>query len=147
MAAADHLGEQFITSTELQSATAGDFPQFKVGQLHRGQVHGGYFAYDWDRLHKDIDNEGFKTPLHVTRDPYEDDSPILRNGHHRAIAAMERGALFVPTSEEPHPGGREDRGYRDSMKAMQANKPHPWVSQERKARPPLESPNQLSFDG
>jgi hypothetical protein len=152
MAASDHLGEQFITSTAMQNLKSGDFPQFKVGQLHRNQVHGGYYEYDWDRLHQNIDKEGMKTPLSVgvgTRSTGT--GPMLLNGHHRAVAAMERGALLVPTHPDlPFSAQNEDNSYRVSKSNTQSKKDHPWVADVKKSLPPKqkvkpEIPGQMSM--
>lgn len=151
MAASDHLsGEQFITSTALQRMEANDFPGYKVGELHRNQVHGHYYEYDWGRLHSDIDKNGF-APLR-TSDEWNDEDTSLLNGHHRAVAAMERGALFVPVKEgwnDAHED--EDHSYRMSKASTEVRKPHWFSGQQRpgdQSRPPKpkpEIPGQMSM--
>jgi len=136
--AARHLSsEQFMTIHELKDSTSGDFPQWKVGQLHRDQATGGYHKYDWDKLHADIDTQGMRQPLHVTHDPYEDDSPVLRNGHHRAVAAMERGMMFVPTTDQHQ---ETEGNYRYSKVRTQRSKPHWFVGNSVDAPPPKPKP-------
>lgn len=105
---------------------------FQSAQLHRGQVHGSYYNYDWDRLHGDLDREGLKTPFEVRPMEGVEGGGYLSNGHHRAVAAMERGMMFVPHKEvvKHHP----DPGYRDTKASTQARKPHWFTGNQRTQR-------------
>jgi hypothetical protein len=72
----------------------------------------------------------------------------LLNGHHRAVAAMERGALFVPAKEGWNDAREEDHSFRTSKSTTQSQKPHWFTGPERTPRPPKpkpEIPGQMSM--
>jgi hypothetical protein len=117
-----NLGQQFMPITQLKEHVAGDFDadsytskdqayfrnegqpmNIKVGELHRNMPTYKRQKYDWDRLSKDVAAEGLKEPLHVGPG-YKTGEPTLKNGHHRAVTAMEQGHMFVPVTENPGNG-------------------------------------------
>lgn len=145
MTAADHLGEQFMTHPEVANMHSGDFAGYRVGQLHSQQVRGKYYSYDWDRLHSELESGGMKRPLEVEHPKYGD--PVLRNGHHRAVAGLDRGQMFFPTTEK-FIRDEPDNNYRYTKKQTESSKPHPFVGNQRTPRPPQprpEIPGQMSL--
>lgn len=103
MAAEDHLsGEQFMPITKFHELEAGDYPGYKVINLHRGALFeddeptsrvgvAGYDHRRWNQLAQSVAKRGIVKPFAVSHDEQE-----LLNGHHRAVIAMEQGHLFVP---------------------------------------------------
>lgn len=101
MSAGEHLREeQFMPITEFQKLKANDYDNgMKVGQLSRHDDPG----YKWDKLSHDISKEGMKRPALVHEG-------TLYNGHHRAVVAMEQGALFVPVHSDFNNGENMSAG-------------------------------------
>lgn len=133
--------EHYITNPELRNLDAGDFPGLKVHQL--GASEYPYRNYDWQRLHSDLDQHGMKTPLTVVHRrlrsnsgnhalqtpsgaPQLDPQGTLVNGHHRAVAALDRGMMFIPTTTE---WGGEHGNYRNTRAVTHLlnSEQHPWL--------------------
>lgn len=122
MAAAEHLGQQFVNAHELQNMESGDFPGMKVGDLKSDQQEGMYKDYDWKKLHQDLDRDGMQTPLTIEDRGRKE--PTLENGHHRAVAGMERGQMFYPVTDRrtAHEGP-----YRHTKELTLQRQGHPWA--------------------
>lgn len=121
MAAGDHLGTQFtpgkipapdqyMPTTQLMKATSGDFGGLSMGYVfdheytHRTNLSsmGVRRPYNWDRLRNEVGEHGIKNPVRISQAEGED--PMVTDGHHRSMMAIEQGHLFVPVKhyDEPH---------------------------------------------
>lgn len=140
MAAKDNVSpSQFITIHELRNMQSGDWPNKRVGELRSNQQEGMYQDYDWRKLHQDLDRDGMQTPLTI--------SPLINkldNGHHRAVAGIERGQMFYPVTTEhtDHEGA-----YRYTKDLTAERQGHPWAkfhspTSEPKKYPAPVHPNQ-----
>ena len=114
--------QQFTPITQLMDTRSGDFP---AATMH-GVFNHGYSAerrvtegtpgsYDWDRLRADVGKNGVKSPIRIAHDE-QTGRPVVTDGHHRAMMAIEQGHLFVPVKHYDEPadywagsGNKNDR--------------------------------------
>ena len=125
----DRRSERFITAHELRNMHSGDFmdepdsPELhRVGGLSANKYP--YRNYDWQRLHQDIDQHGMH-PLTVVQEAGKLE-PTLVNGHHRAVAAMDRGMLLIPHGPDWGPPNGQEGNYRGTRAMTQMLNGHPW---------------------
>ena len=164
------LGQQFMPITQLRGLKANDFasdqytpshidrrfsmtgelPEHRditVGELSRDhpvyQYHAKGNRFDWDRLSRDVADQGIQHPFHVSSElpgqVTHDPAQRLINGHHRAIIAMEQGHMFVPVSPNPPgngPGNASNEGYRKIQPEQPSMKWGPLMPEEPPATTP-----------
>lgn len=110
---------QFMPITQLQKLGSVDFDALDVGRYGRGPATIGEVfnrvyhdrsssneesGYHWDKLRKEVGEEGIKRPIAVARRGLGADTsrgsgyqkPMVADGHHRAMMAIEQGHMFVP---------------------------------------------------
>jgi hypothetical protein len=111
MAAGDHLGTQFTPGkipapdqympiTQLMKAHSGDWAK-PMGHVFEGEYAdrsnmGGGMPYNWGKLRADIGENGIQKPISLGHEPSPRKQPVVADGHHRAMMAIEQGHLFVP---------------------------------------------------
>jgi len=118
MSAADNLSpQQFMGIDELKTLRAGDYPGETVGNLKHAMlgnskeypVTTAWIKHDVDELATSIREHGVQKPLEVRHFTAEDGTehpPMLTDGHHRALAAMQAGVDRVPVNHLHPPQGK-----------------------------------------